>query len=515
MKIDRQDILLLSFITIIGLFIRISPALSTSFPLNDGGLFYKMILDLQDNHFVLPFFTTYNNAGIPFAYPPLAFYLYAGISVFTHTPVLLLMRFLPAIISALSIPAFFLFAREVSYTKTQAILASCIFSLIPRAFDWLIMGGGVTRSLGLLFALLTMHQAILLFTGPTAKNLFLATLFSGLVILTHPEAAIHSLIACSFIYIWKNHSLTGMKRGSFVAAGAAILSAPWWLTIILRHGIDPFSAVLSSAGQDSDHVLIRLVSLFQFDFTDEQFLTLIAVIALIGMFRLFAKKQPALPIWFSLIQLLEPRGGALYMMIPMSIFAGLTLDQLILPALRITTEQVTNHFKPRSNIEQAFIGFVFLYGILSASIVSTKISQQLTLTSSDLSALQWVQENTSQDSKFAIITKAQPLNDATSEWFPALTERTSLATIFGYEWENAGGFQGRIESYKDLQQCAFLGENCIEEWIAVHEDQTDYIYIHNDSENNLTLLKESLKSLPNYQIVYEAGGTTIFQRMAP
>src|SRR5690349_21748697 len=118
MKTDRQDIILLSFITLIGLFIRLSPALSTSFPLNDGGLFYKMMLDLQENHFVLPLYTSYNNAQLPFAYPPLAFYIYAVLSSLMHVPVIKLMQFAPAIISALTIPAFFLFAREVLKEKS-------------------------------------------------------------------------------------------------------------------------------------------------------------------------------------------------------------------------------------------------------------------------------------------------------------------------------------------------------------------------------------------------------------
>ena len=62
-----SDILLASVATLIGLIVRLAAPLSVSFPLNDGGLFYQMILDLQLNHFRLPFFTTYNSANSPFA----------------------------------------------------------------------------------------------------------------------------------------------------------------------------------------------------------------------------------------------------------------------------------------------------------------------------------------------------------------------------------------------------------------------------------------------------------------
>lgn len=59
----------------LGLILRLLPALSADFPLNDGGLFYLMTRELQGAHYALPVYTSYNSAQIPFAYPPLAFYI--------------------------------------------------------------------------------------------------------------------------------------------------------------------------------------------------------------------------------------------------------------------------------------------------------------------------------------------------------------------------------------------------------------------------------------------------------
>ncbi len=53
------------------------PFVGTDFPLNDGGLFATMIQDLVNNRLLLPASTTYNGLDIPFAYPPLAFYVAA------------------------------------------------------------------------------------------------------------------------------------------------------------------------------------------------------------------------------------------------------------------------------------------------------------------------------------------------------------------------------------------------------------------------------------------------------
>ena len=141
------------FITIIGFAIRIAPALQAGFPLNDGGLFYAMIVNLQEAHYALPLYATYNLAQIPFAYPPLAFYITGLLSDLLHIPVLDLVRLLPPIISTLAIPAFFLLAKEITKSKLHIVFGVFAFAFLPRVFAWHIMGGGITRSLGFLFAI--------------------------------------------------------------------------------------------------------------------------------------------------------------------------------------------------------------------------------------------------------------------------------------------------------------------------------------------------------------------------
>ncbi len=514
MKTDRQDIILLSFVTLLGVFIRISPALSASFPLNDGGLFYKMILDIQENHFVLPMFTSYNNANIPFVYPPFSFYMYAIASNFSDVSVLTLMQFGPAIVSGLSIPAFFLLTREMLDTKPQVFFSVSIFALVPRAFDWLIMGGGVTRSLGFLFALLAIRQLILLFSDPSIKNIVLMIVLSGLVISTHPEAAIHTLITSIFVYFWKDRTRTGLICAGIIAAGALLITAPWWATVITRHGIDPFMAVLSSANQDSNNLIARLLGLFRFDFTDEPFLTVTSVFGLIGLVAMLARKKSALPLWFFLIQMIEPRGGSLYMMLPLAMFAGFALDQVILPVLKAPAVSNIRHSMLRPNLEKTFISFIFLYALLSATIVTIKISQELTLSSADLSAFNWAKDHTPVGSRFILITQANPLNDATSEWFPALTGRSSMVTVFGREWINDGSFGKNLEDYRDLQKCMLEGMACLNKWIRESGTDFSHIYIRKTQGKSThpTILSEELGGSAEYQALYKTKEIDIYEK---
>ena len=135
MTSKRINLTLVFFLTLIALLIRLLPVLTNDFPLNDGGLFYSMIRDLQENRFVLPFFTSYNHAQLPYAYPPLAFYLAGFISSLFQIPPLDIIRFLPPIVSVFSIPLFYLLAKRLTRDPLQALFAVLLFAFTPMAFE--------------------------------------------------------------------------------------------------------------------------------------------------------------------------------------------------------------------------------------------------------------------------------------------------------------------------------------------------------------------------------------------
>ena len=237
-----------ALLTLIGLLVRLPAALGSSFPLNDGGLFYRMILDLQANHFALPATTTYNSSGIPFAYPPLAFYLTGMLAQAFHLDVLVLLRLLPALISALCVPAFYFLARDILGRKQETVLAASLaFALTPRGFEWHIMGGGITRALGLLFALETMRAAHALFTRGGGRPMLAAILWGTLTFLTHPEAALQTALAAAIFYLALDRTRRGAVGALLTASAILLLSAPWWVTILTRFGGDPFLAGAAAA----------------------------------------------------------------------------------------------------------------------------------------------------------------------------------------------------------------------------------------------------------------------------
>src|SRR5687768_12210971 len=185
---------------LLGAFVRFNPNLIASFPLNQGGMFAVMVDDLKANHYVLPAFTTYNHLKIPFAYPPLGFYVGGVVSDLFGLTALQVLRWIPALFAALSIPAFYLLALRLLKTKYYAAVSTLFFALMPRALSWFISGGGLTRAPGQFFMLLTLAVVVRLYQENRRSDVFWAGLFAGFTIMSHPEAAVHMI--ASVILLW-------------------------------------------------------------------------------------------------------------------------------------------------------------------------------------------------------------------------------------------------------------------------------------------------------------------------
>jgi len=515
---DRTIFGVVFFFTLIGLAVRLAAPLQAAFPLNDGGLFYAMIVDLQEAGYVLPLYATYNTAEIPFAYPPLAFYLTGWLADLLRIPALEFVRFLPAVISALTIPAFYSLAKEITSSKIQIVLAVFAFAVLPRDFAWLIMGGGITRSFGLLFALLTIAAAYRFYSGHKARHFLACILLGALTVATHPEATVHTAITALVFYLWKDRSLKGFLLSLVMGAGILALTSPWWRLVVSRHGIDPFLAAFTASGQDSLNPLVGLFSFFGFRFTEEPFLSILAVFGLVGLFASLARKQTLLPAWIFILHLVEPRGGPLYMMIPLALLIGYALENVILPALRpkgdnpapIDTRQALEGIL-RWKAPRYFLLFLFAYSTMSAYSISLKIKDEFTLQSADIDAFAWVKANTPEDSQFLLVTGQLPLRDAWSEWFPVLAERHSQATVFGYEWVNDGKFGNRVETYNNLQQCSYKNIACLDSWNQGSSKEFSYVYLWNKAGPTRLPLTVHLQQDTNYKLVFQNEQSMIFE----
>jgi hypothetical protein len=267
--------------------IRAAHVLAADFPLNDGGLFYRMTQEIEAADFRLPAFTDYNDANIPFAYSPAAFYITAAIHAVTGISLVSLFRFLPLLATSLLVVAFYRLARDLLDDRDAVIAAVVAFAVVPRSFSWLLMGGGLTRSFGLLFALVALHQAYRLYTTRAWRYAATTAGACALTVLSHISTAAFLAFSIAILFAFYGRHWRGVAASAVVVAATVALTAPWWATVVAEHGVAPFLAARASSGtvfSDIDSRYTALVRLAQFNLltTGEPLFPLVGFLAVLG-----------------------------------------------------------------------------------------------------------------------------------------------------------------------------------------------------------------------------------------
>ncbi|MCC6381060.1 MAG: hypothetical protein IT304_01050 [Dehalococcoidia bacterium] len=503
--------------------VRAVQVLGTSFPLNDGGLFYAMVRDLEANHFVPPHTTSYNDAQIPFAYPPLAFYLAAAVDKATPFNLVDLFRYLPLLFTCATVGAFYLLARDMLRGRVAVVAALAAFALIPRSFIWLLMGGGLTRSLGLLFALLALHQVYRLYRDGDGRRLPLAVALSAATVLSHLETGWFLAFSVALFWAFCGRGRKAALHSAWLAAGTAALTAPWWGTIIAWHGLDPFTAANGTGGTVLSNAQTRdfaFLTLAHGVSTSEPFFPLLGALGLLGGFACFVSRRFLLPAWWVAIVLFDVRSFATFSSVPVALLAGIAVAEVLLPLF--DRPGALGRLVGRSPapgvavwLAPAFIfGCMLYFAAYGALGRDPRLGEQATLTSltpGEREAMAWIAATTPTDSRFLVIPQTFWQADRESEWFPVLANRPSVATVQGSEWLPAQAFDRQIGAHARAWGCAWAGTDCLDGWMAAHGATFTHVYLPNGCCGGLA---DALRTDPRYQLVYDGPGGVVY-RLGP
>src|SRR5262249_28663442 len=153
-----------------------------------------------------------------------------------------LLRAIPFLGSVAALLAFALFARAYLLSHLATVVAVIAYALMSQGYEWMIAGGGLTRGLGAAFALLAERELWLQFQRPQRRHVLLAGIFCALTVLTHPESA--SLLAISALLLLAGfgRDVVGLRSTLVIGAATVALTAPWWLTVVTRYGLQPLIA---------------------------------------------------------------------------------------------------------------------------------------------------------------------------------------------------------------------------------------------------------------------------------
>jgi hypothetical protein len=506
--------LIFGFLVIaLGIAVRVNFVTGSVYPLNDGGFFYRMTEELVNNNFLLPKYTLYNHSEIPFAYPPLAFYLVGITHRISGISLLSLFKYFPLIISCLTIPVYYLLTERFFESKIYRLLAVYLFATLPRSFEWFVMGGGVTRSLGFFFAILSIYFVWEVFQeNRISVKIIWVTTFSALTILSHPVTSLFLLFSVIVIFIY--HYPVKIKLVLGLAVLIIIATSPWWVTILKYHGISPFLEA-SNTGHMNWFEIKNLITQ-KYGYENPYFLSIVSVLAIFGLFSERKKISINLGILCVLGYVVIPRGGVDLLTLYLPLLATIGFQLVTEPWNKESFAGGGNKFP--SEIEsintRTLLVFIFVYVLLGAYTYKFVYNKaELRLNESNFLAMEYLRDNTRETDTVLLIPQSAEnrywWNDFISEWLPALSERESITTVQGYEWK-PNEFEERILLYTSLRNCN-AEYDCIKMWQRDYKMNPDYIYL-----DDLTILKnlsEDILDSMSYSITFENENVMILENI--
>jgi 4-amino-4-deoxy-L-arabinose transferase-like glycosyltransferase len=480
--------------------VRLSYVLPWDFPLNDGGMFFVMTRDLISTGLGMPPTTTYNDLAIPFAYPPLGFYLAAVVTTVTGLDLIELFRWLPLVLSAACIPAFALLAREL-LSRTAARAATYLYALVPASFVWPIMGGGLTRSLGLLFALLALAALVRTLDRGSRRALVLAAVLSGLAAMSHPNAAAFLALSAILIALLRSPTRASLLRLSVVGAGAIVVAAPWWLTVMARSGSSPFTAA-ASASRTDDLIVPAIGTLLRWNAWNEPLFPLVSAAALAGLAVSLARRDLLLPLWIVALAFALPGPFQMLSAIPLALLGGVAVAAAF---------ELPIAARPARAIAVAGVGYLMVAAVLAFVGVLEG------LPSEERVAMRWVAAQTPPTARVLVVTTRSWGMDAAGEWLPALAERASVVVPQGADWL-PGVAQERTIQHQRAEECAQSDGDCLER-LADDGVDFDFVYLASvrtgSDQASISCcepLAAALRNDARYSVAYESATVLIFAR---
>lgn len=516
--------LILLVIIFLGAFLRFQFIHKSPFPMNDGGFFYVMIRDLQQNDFKLPRFTTYNFINIPYAYPPLSLYEAGWLNQFLNIDLYKVFLYYPLFFNLLSIPAFYFLSREFVKKNKTALLATVIYAILSPGYEWLVSGGGLTRSPAHTLFIISL-TLFLIYLRTSRKWILILSIVSGAVMtLHHIEYCwlmAYSVILFTFLQC-KN--IKGILKGVFIVGifglGIALLTSVYWIPVLKNHNLQTF---LSAFSTGEINLIKPIRRLLEIDFTGASSENIISFLAVIGVFVLLLKKDFTLPLWLMVMVFLSFRSAYRTLLFPVSILSAIALVDLLMEGLNQL--ELKTRLKQSSSMERPpRFGIVFgLFCLASIYLLGyvNSLSEHRVLSSinlQELAAMDWTRENTSPDSTFLIVNPSIDWYvDRVGEWFPAVAERHSATTLQGMEWLPNQVFNQERWYYSNFKQCISNGVDCLFDWAEQTDTDFTHLFISKsecqwNTENCTNYFILTVEDSSRFTKVFENAGVVIYEQ---
>jgi hypothetical protein len=471
----------------LGGLVRAVPFVGDDFPLHDGGMFSVMASELLASGLTVPAETSFNHAHIPFAYPPVGLMAAAlGLAVLPMEDVF---RGLPFIYAVASVGVMYWLARSLPL-RGHPLLPALAFALMPHAFDWLILGGGVTRGPGLILAMLAIGCGARLFATPSWALAALTGLLGALSVLTHPEAGIFA--AASLLVILSFSPGRRVAVPHLVGAGLIGLLAtlPWWVNIMSTHGVGIFLA----AGGTRWGLGNSLIRLTELRFSGAPlFVDVFLLLGMIGAIHEVRKRRWLLPAWMAALILLMPGSGAVFFTVPLALLCAAAMEGIGYPLAQA---------HPRVVLGAA----ACLFGVALFTALNVMWMPNLPvdrIPASDREVMGNLRDSDLEN--VGVLTGRQWWDEGPAEWFPALSNVRNPVLVQGTEWLGTEAWDDTQALNLELQVCAYRDTACLVAWMQT--TGVDHVLVSAVVPDGQ--MRNELAATDGLQIVLERGRTVL------
>lgn len=437
-------------ILLLGFFLRAYFVFGRDFPIGDGGLFYAMITDIETNSFGLPSVTSYNHLGIPFVYPPFGLYFAALLHTLSGLSLLQVMTLVGPFWSCLSLLAFWGIAEALIENKSGRICALATYALSSFSFEWVILGGGVTRGPGLFFSLLAIRYFLDAIKMPLRPRLSLVPgLCGGLAMLAHPAAGLFLVVTIALLAVARWSKLSLREFLLFLSVSALIVS-PWISYELLTNGSGPFVAGFRSGNAQvvasSSFFPRMLQSVVALDLT-------LIILLVVGVCARIREKQFLVLIWLA-FAFSNPRYAGTFFSIPLCVLCGVGAESVLALVAKANIGlrdrfQKAGALSVRAGVVLASAAFFFSL-FFSSFVRTTGIVAYNSVAPDGVAIYNWAKNFSHPSDRFIVLSSHVGTSDNFAEWFPAMSERASVLNWEGREWQPDAEYERIVKFRAEL-----------------------------------------------------------------
>jgi hypothetical protein len=473
--------------------------LTNAYPAYGAGLYAQIAERIVARGYAPPArIPGYTADGVPFAYPPLQFYVFAVLLDLGGDPVAV-SRFLPGVAVVASLLPVYLLARDYTGSRPAGSAAAAMVALNPQVLQWHVSAGGVVRAFAFLYALTAIYAGYHVFTSGSRRAVVAGLLAFGLTVLTHPTYSL--FVVVSYLLFWAalDRSAAGLLRGAAVGLGGTLVASPWLGWLFATHGVDVLTSAAGTHGGIGGGLTALLDGLSIY--------TTVPLAA--AAYLLVVRRDRLLPAWVVAAELVfkQPRFSYTVGAVALAVVG---LDA----ATRLRA--LDGRWLGRPERRRAAAAALILAGCL---VGGSYLAYEMTLVTDPstpaflddeaVAAMEWAAAETPPNATFVVVGDA-------AEWFPALAERTILVGPWGVEWEDPAAYDRHLEAYETLSACRSV--ECVERVTDAVGVSPDYVYVPKGQYTirgahavQFGALERSLERSPRWERAFENRGVVIYR----